>query len=354
MCVIMNKPMGVRAPEKNVFQAMFSSNPDGAGYMWADGKNVYIRKGFMTFEDFWSDYLCNKNDDLAYVFHFRIGTSGGNLPCNTHPFPITESDGSLKALTYKSKVAVCHNGIITCDIEHGLSDTMTYIKHTLFPMSKVFEKFYNNKWFDKIIYDQTGSKWSFLNSDGEITTIGMFQEDEHAPGCTFSNLSWGWRFKYNFDTTANYPYYKSYGYQSDYSETYEENKDKYMQTRIMWCDEDYDTAYNPETGEMYVGYFGIDALGDVVTYDCNLNCVVHFDGLIMIDRNGSTIEYGARGYEKNYSWEIDYNFTSDIREYLATDADSSLVYEYATKPIDGQVSLSDIASESDSTRSDTL
>jgi len=335
MCVIMTKPMGVSTPEEKVFKAMFVSNSDGAGYMYAKNKRVYIRKGFMTFEDFWSDYLDNKDDSLAFVFHFRIGTSGGNIADNTHPFPVEHSEGALKALRYTTDLGVCHNGIITCDIDRGLSDTMTYIKNTLHPMYKIDKKFYDNKWFNKIIYDQTTSKWAFLNKDGEIITIGTFSEHQEAPGCHFSNLSFGWRINQDFDLTTKYPYYKSYGYYSspsvmDYNGTYKENSNKYMQTRVMWCDEDKDTAYNPATGQLYIGYFGLDACGDVVTYDADMNCIVHFTNLVMVGPNGERISYGDVNDARVYSWESDYDMEEDIDAYISGNADSygSLVYKY--------------------------
>ena len=52
MCIIVVKKAGIDMPDTETFERCFWSNPDGAGFMYADGKTVRIRKGFMDFDSF--------------------------------------------------------------------------------------------------------------------------------------------------------------------------------------------------------------------------------------------------------------------------------------------------------------
>ena len=47
MCIIVAVPANTPMPTADTIRECFISNPDGAGFMYADGKSVHIRKGFM-------------------------------------------------------------------------------------------------------------------------------------------------------------------------------------------------------------------------------------------------------------------------------------------------------------------
>ena len=49
MCIIVAKEIGIEMPSMETLERCFQANPDGAGFMWADGKMVHIRKGFMEY-----------------------------------------------------------------------------------------------------------------------------------------------------------------------------------------------------------------------------------------------------------------------------------------------------------------
>ena len=52
MCIIVYKPKGASLPSKDTLQTCWENNPHGAGIMWADGSNVRIQKGFMSWDAF--------------------------------------------------------------------------------------------------------------------------------------------------------------------------------------------------------------------------------------------------------------------------------------------------------------
>lgn len=51
MCIIVAKPAGIDLPSRSTLMNCFNHNHDGAGFMYADGKEVTVMKGFFTFEE---------------------------------------------------------------------------------------------------------------------------------------------------------------------------------------------------------------------------------------------------------------------------------------------------------------
>lgn len=193
MCVIACSPRGVQFPDENTIRKMWYANDDGAGFCYEMDGRVHIEKGFMNVEDFIK--AVNALEEIAgwdtpAIFHFRIGTAGGNTAQNTHPFPIENNYGKLKELSYIGNLAVAHNGCIPIDNDIGVSDTMTYIKNYMSLYRKLDKHFYQNKIFQRAIEEQTKSKLAFLDEKGTITTIGNFTEID---GILYSNTYWQFR-----------------------------------------------------------------------------------------------------------------------------------------------------------------
>lgn len=130
MCIIAAIKMGSAIPSLATLHNCFSSNPDGAGFMWAVDKAVYIRKGMMSWRAFrreWRAFLHTYVKDgkapFPIVLHFRIGTSGADDGTMTHPFWLKEGTS-----------AIVHNGILSPRIATPTqteSDTAVYAKNTL-------------------------------------------------------------------------------------------------------------------------------------------------------------------------------------------------------------------------------
>ena len=112
MCIIVAKDKNVAMPSNEIFTNCFNKNSDGAGFMFARKGVIQIRKGYMSIEDFLSAVEEAKLlEKEAAVFHFRIGTQGGNIPENTHPFPVSSVMTRLKTLTASTDMGIAHNGI---------------------------------------------------------------------------------------------------------------------------------------------------------------------------------------------------------------------------------------------------
>jgi len=209
MCIICAKPAGIKLPDDSTIRRMFNHNRDGAGIMYTINGKVKIVKGLMTVDSVFAELDAIRKkidvDKEAMVLHFRIGTAGGNIPANTHPYPITDSLHLLQKLETITDVGVAHNGII--DItprQKNINDTMEYIMSQLAPLKRAVPKFYENKDLMLMVKNAISSKMAFLTADRFIYTIGDFIEDD---GLLYSNSSYlGYDYR-----SYNYKYSKYYG-----------------------------------------------------------------------------------------------------------------------------------------------
>lgn len=132
MCIIIHKPENVPCPSKDIIETCFYNNPDGAGMaiLRPKAEKVEIHKGFMFLKDFLDFAACAAAKDDIVTYHFRITTSGGTIPGNCHPFPVSDNVKDLKALSIQSRFAFIHNGVIGAGSD-SLSDTQIYVRDVL-------------------------------------------------------------------------------------------------------------------------------------------------------------------------------------------------------------------------------
>ena len=189
MCVICVSRKGVRQPSAQEIKNMFENNSDGAGYMYYKKGKVYIHKGFASLDDYLRDIKShNFTKDDAVVYHFRISTQARQLTM-THPFALTSDKELLKELDVICKFGICHNGIIPLTSDNKeleYSDTALYIADYLSKYIKNDDTMFDEK-FKNLVAKETFSKWAFMNSRGQIATIGDFIDVD---GLLFSNTSY--------------------------------------------------------------------------------------------------------------------------------------------------------------------
>ena len=199
MCIIAVKKKNQELPKEEVSQTMFKNNSDGAGFMYSYNGKVIIQKGYMTYDSFKAalNKLCTKVDayTTTIVFHFRIATHGSVSPALCHPFPLSHKIPMLKKLYSASRIGVVHNGIIPIKPRKGISDTMEYIATVLAKREKYNKEFYKSKKIRKAILAEIDSKMAFLDSEGNVYTVGEFIEDN---GILYSNSTYKERsFKFS-------------------------------------------------------------------------------------------------------------------------------------------------------------
>lgn len=197
MCIIAVKPSHVPMPSDATISTMWRRNPDGAGFMFAHGGQVYIRKGFMHLDGF-KKALRQIPANVPLVLHFRIATHGGISPGMCHPFPIVDSVKKLKSTTYQTKVGIAHNGIIPIKPRQELSDTAEYIISQLSPLSKALPEWFKNAHALKMVENGIQSRMAILSGSGDLITIGKGWVEE--AGIKYSNTSYQSWDSYSFDS----------------------------------------------------------------------------------------------------------------------------------------------------------
>lgn len=176
MCIAIYKPRSVEIPKETLAQC-FSSNPDGAGFMFAEKGRLNIQKGFFSFNEFWEAY--EKHQDKHAAIHFRIKTHGKIDEVNCHPFRINTTLGFI------------HNGTISGHGTTEHSDTYMFNEEVIKPMMKRFGK--------NAIYDDTiktliekyigWSKLVFLDNYGDYQIFNEASGNWHN-GAWYSNHSY--------------------------------------------------------------------------------------------------------------------------------------------------------------------
>lgn len=189
MCIIVAVPRDVEMPSTETLRECFKRNPDGAGFMWADGKTVRIRKGFMTFNEF-VDALNAEEipDGSAIVMHFRIATHGKVQPSCCHPFPVSSNRDAIKATRIESRIGVAHNGVIHgTKTDDSWSDSMDFVANVIAPLSRICPGFVNNSNAEQLLEWACKSKLAIMDNSGDMMLVGDFHESN---GVFYSNTSY--------------------------------------------------------------------------------------------------------------------------------------------------------------------
>lgn len=220
MCIIVAKDKGMRCPTEKELKECFTNNPDGAGFMYVDGGKVIIDKGYMYYPDFIRQYknLCkrfNNFKDKSLVIHCRIGTSGGNTPGNTHPYPLTKSVKEMQKIDNKCDIGIAHNGIIRdyIPLSDKYNDTQEFIKTWMVRIYKEDKNFYKRSHYLKEIEDITNSRFAILDKDDNLHLAGTFITDNNLKFSNTTYKSYTERF-YPYSKGKTYPVY--YGYHDAY------------------------------------------------------------------------------------------------------------------------------------------
>ena len=286
MCVIAVKDKGVKMPDQATIDAMWTHNPDGAGFMYAKDGKVYIEKGFMTLNSLKKalDTLGEREDltSLPMVLLFMIGTAGGNTPANTHPFPISSKLEDLQAKFITADVAMAHNGVLdVIPTRKDISDTMEFVMSDLAWLNEDLPEFWKRDSVQYLLEDLIGhNKLAFLDKHGDIVMIGKFISDH---GIYYSNESF--KNTYIKWTYSSYPY--SYGYDWD-----DDDDDlDYYGTRYLGTGKSASESASAFT-DTFEFDLGMDDRGNFYLIDWNTSTAAYiYTSLSGFTGNGSELTY---------------------------------------------------------------
>ena len=281
MCIIVAKKKGLELPTKEILKNCFNYNSDGAGIMFNDGKQVFIEKGFMDFNSFYSrlealDKEFNLvNSDLA--LHFRISTSGNVDQGNCHPYPISTETSQLRNLSLVTDIGMAHNGVIRKHIPETrsiLNDTQTFIKNFVYNMYSSNKEFLTVGANIKALEEEAGSKLCFITKDN-MYIIGKFIEETN--GILYSN-----------DTYLSYDY--GWGYE-DYS-----------------VDFDYFDMFDIEGEPLDVKDFTFILSKLEFVKEDTVKC---FDGTVYYNENDLVVDKYGNLFELDYN-KLSFNFLGEL------------------------------------------
>ena len=281
MCIIVAKKKGLELPTKEILRNCFNYNSDGAGIMFNDGKQVFIEKGFMDFNSFYSrlealDKEFNLvNSDLA--LHFRISTSGNVDQGNCHPYPISTETSQLRNLSLVTDIGMAHNGVIRKHIPETrsiLNDTQTFIKNFVYNMYSSNKEFLTVGANIKALEEEAGSKLCFITKDN-MYIIGKFIEETN--GILYSN-----------DTYLSYDY--GWGYE-DYS-----------------VDFDYFDMFDIEGEPLDVKDFTFILSKLEFVKEDTVKC---FDGTVYYNENDLVVDKYGNLFELDYN-KLSFNFLGEL------------------------------------------
>lgn len=186
MCVIAYKTKGAHLSD-NMIRRMFKANPNGAGFMYADGGKVHFEKGFFSAEALIKRYRACVSADMSAVVHCRITTHGATCPQLCHPFPIVQKHAKEFKQRGEADLCMAHNGILPASAwawfaDDRDSDSSAYA-HRLaleglcrLPMPWEAERMEREIGLNRI---------ALMDGEGDVLMLGRW---EKVAGIWFSNL----------------------------------------------------------------------------------------------------------------------------------------------------------------------
>ena len=223
MCIAIMKSENKKI-SKATLQRCYDANPDGAGFMFAENKELTVKKGYFTFKEFYKEYKPHENKQV--LLHFRIKTHGPIDKDNCHPFLVNSGLGFI------------HNGIISGYGDDKQSDTIQFNNSIL---KKIVAKHGNMGLFDdpmvELIENVIGySKLVFLDRHGNYRIMNEEKGSWHN-GVWYSNSSWK---KPEPVSTVSYPYYGKQDTHRTMLHSAASSSSSLAEGEWVVCNEDYD------------------------------------------------------------------------------------------------------------------
>jgi len=168
MCVIIVKRAGQPLPDINTLRLCMRRNPDGFGFATKDSCYHTLN------DEAFINKLYSSVDILdPCIIHCRIATHGSIKKSNCHPF-------------YDSNTGIyfAHNGMLAIKAHKDKTDSETAFRDLFVPVIKMYGM--TSREMNAAIRGIIGgSKFAFLDKNGQIYTFGHFFEID---GLEYSNL----------------------------------------------------------------------------------------------------------------------------------------------------------------------
>ena len=211
MCIIITKERNAKPLPEEIFDIIWTNNPDGGGILYNNGKETILKKGLMKREEFLKAAKEVNKKGISYIMHTRIATHGSVKPENTHPF-------------VSRYLGFAHNGTFNVEPFPDKTDSETFF------MAAIGNKKY--KWCEenKFLLDMAtnGCRCAIMDLEtGKIMHLCEedWKMDKKYKGYRFSNTSYMQVTRYLYSSKTGTSYMgKSYGsYGRDYCSPYDKS-----------------------------------------------------------------------------------------------------------------------------------
>ena len=198
MCIIITKEHSAAPLPEEIFDIIWTNNPDGGGILYNNGKKTILKKGLMNKNDFIKAAKEVNKKGYSYIMHTRIATHGSIKAENTHPF-------------VSKYLGFAHNGTFAVEPFPDKTDSETFFVGAL--GEKKFSWCENNKFL--LDMATHGCRCAIMDlATGKIMHLceADWQTDIKYKGYKFSNGSYKEITRYSFPTTKGGSWSSSDGY----------------------------------------------------------------------------------------------------------------------------------------------
>jgi len=194
MCIAVYKPEG-KVLSLATLKECYTSNPDGAGFMYAENKKLHIEKGFFSFQTFYDAF--KKHENKQAVVHFRIKTHGKIDTANCHPFAVNNAIGFV------------HNGVISGYGDADFSDTVRFNEKILRPLvskwgnlalfqDPIIELLEGRIGYSKLVFLDRHGNHKIMNEHKGVWDDGIWYSNDSykpyvAPVTSWYNTKYDWK-----------------------------------------------------------------------------------------------------------------------------------------------------------------
>lgn len=200
---------------------IFTSNPDGIGFMYGSAKGLKVTKTLpKNLGDATAFIQRLPQDDREIAIHFRWTTHGNTDMINCHPYDVVPG-----------YIAMMHNGVLHTGnaADKEKSDTWHFIKDYLHSAVSASPELVYDTGFVSMLEEFIGNnRFVFMNGEGRMQHVNFEQGIEH-DDLWFSN-TYAWTPSrlipsYKSATLKSYKYTSAYGnyYDDEYDEMYDYN-----------------------------------------------------------------------------------------------------------------------------------
>jgi predicted glutamine amidotransferase len=208
---------------------IFTSNPDGIGFMYGSAKGLKVTKTLpKNLGDATAFIQRLPQDDREIAIHFRWTTHGKTDMLNCHPYDVIPGF-----------IAMMHNGVLHTGnaADKNKSDTWHFIQDYLHSAVSASPELVYDAGFVSMLEEFIGNnRFVFMNGEGRMQHVNFDQGIEH-DDLWFSN-TYAWSPSrlipsYKSTTIKSYSYTSAYGsYMDDeYDEMYDYNKSFNVKSR---------------------------------------------------------------------------------------------------------------------------